>query len=224
MWNERISAVIFKSDDYQTIQRVHKMLELPYYPVKTVELNSNHAPDYQHLADILDSLYNLTETNNSYRILIASRSSDERKDILTILDKHDYDTARFILTPSETQSLQVQMVSVAKKDLNRSDNNNSIVNLHVSSGLFEKGDNEIIDLIDWKPGIHDLSLETDEYVVYVDRLVPPEYKKLSEVRGAVISDYQNYLEKVWVKELKGKYNVNINNNVLKEIYRKFEAH
>ena len=39
-------------------------------------------------------------------------------------------------------------------------------------------------------------------------------KKLSEIKGKVISDYQNYLEKKWLDELRNKYSVTINNDVL----------
>ena len=35
-------------------------------------------------------------------------------------------------------------------------------------------------------------------------------KNISEDRGALISDYQTYLEKKWVDELQQKYSVKIN--------------
>lgn len=39
-------------------------------------------------------------------------------------------------------------------------------------------------------------------------------KKLKETRGTVIQDYQNYLEDEWLKELKAKYEVVVNEGVL----------
>ena len=45
----------------------------------------------------------------------------------------------------------------------------------------------------------------------------PQPEELSDVRGLVVSDYQNYLEKIWVKELKSKYPVKINKKTLKKI-------
>lgn len=42
-------------------------------------------------------------------------------------------------------------------------------------------------------------------------------KPLSSVRGAVISDYQDYLEQKWIKQLKKKYPVKVNKEVLETI-------
>ena len=41
-------------------------------------------------------------------------------------------------------------------------------------------------------------------------VLAPANKQLNEVRGIAISDYQTYLEEQWVKELRAKYPVNIN--------------
>ena len=40
-------------------------------------------------------------------------------------------------------------------------------------------------------------------------------EEAADVRGQVTTDYQNALEKEWVKELKSKYKVKINKKVLK---------
>ena len=39
----------------------------------------------------------------------------------------------------------------------------------------------------------------------------------NNIKGVVISDYQNHLEKVWIEELKSKYSIVINNKVLSQI-------
>ncbi|GGH08325.1 hypothetical protein GCM10007422_25810 [Pedobacter zeae] len=44
-------------------------------------------------------------------------------------------------------------------------------------------------------------------------------KPLSEVRGEVIADYQQNLEENWLKSLKQKYQVRINENELKKLAR-----
>jgi len=46
-------------------------------------------------------------------------------------------------------------------------------------------------------------------------------KSLEDVRGRVVSDYQNWLEKEWLQTLHGKYQVKINNKALRKIKRKF---
>lgn len=52
------------------------------------------------------------------------------------------------------------------------------------------------------------------YVIVVNEQLAPMPKELSECRGQVISEYQNYLEDTWVKELKAKYPVVIHEDVL----------
>ena len=45
-------------------------------------------------------------------------------------------------------------------------------------------------------------------------------KPLSEIKGLVISEYQNLLEEEWLALLKKKYEIEINKNVLKLLYKK----
>ncbi|MBC8343494.1 MAG: hypothetical protein H8E61_05895, partial [Bacteroidetes bacterium] len=42
-------------------------------------------------------------------------------------------------------------------------------------------------------------------------------KKIKEIRGIVIADYQQYLESNWIEELKKKYPVAINEKILAEL-------
>ncbi len=92
-------------------------------------------------------------------------------------------------------------------------------NVSYEEGTFEKGQNEIIDAIKWQPGISRTFENEDGTVtiVLVEDLIDPSPKPLNECKGFVISDYNDELEKTWVKELKEKYEVKINNNILKSI-------
>jgi len=56
--------------------------------------------------------------------------------------------------------------------------------------------------------------EDKYYVVVVNEQLPEMPKELKEIKGAVISDYQNHLEKYWMKELVEKYPVKVYDNVL----------
>jgi peptidyl-prolyl cis-trans isomerase SurA len=52
------------------------------------------------------------------------------------------------------------------------------------------------------------------YVVKVDEVLQPGAKMLSEAKGAATSDYQNYLEKMWLEELAQKHPIVVNSAVL----------
>jgi peptidyl-prolyl cis-trans isomerase SurA len=52
------------------------------------------------------------------------------------------------------------------------------------------------------------------YVVKVTNLLPSTNKLLSEAKGIITSDYQNYLEKMWIDELTKKHTFKINENII----------
>ena len=47
-------------------------------------------------------------------------------------------------------------------------------------------------------------------------------KELDEIRGIVISDYQNYLEDLWILDLKKKYTIKVNDKLLQKIAKKYK--
>ena len=119
--------------------------------------------------------------------------------------------------------IRLEIRSRSKKNLEKELNRNSDLNLQIAHGKFEKGDNEIVDMIDWQEGVQELSIEETEYLVYVYEVIPPEPKLLNETRGKVIADYQNMLENNWIRELRSKYSVKINKKALNQIYEEFET-
>lgn len=57
------------------------------------------------------------------------------------------------------------------------------------------------------------------FVKYVTIYPPNQQRSFNEARGLVINDYQQVLEKQWIAELRKKYPVRINENVLKDIIK-----
>jgi peptidyl-prolyl cis-trans isomerase SurA len=52
------------------------------------------------------------------------------------------------------------------------------------------------------------------YVIKVDELIPAGPKLLLDAKGLITSDYQNYLEQEWLKELAKKYAFKINDKII----------
>lgn len=95
------------------------------------------------------------------------------------------------------------------------------LSLNMKEGLFEKGDNKALDTVKWAPGVYDAGVINNRYyIVKIDKIEKPEYKKLNEVKGLVIADYQDYLEKKWLVTLKQKYPVTINEQVVQSLVKK----
>lgn len=112
----------------------------------------------------------------------------------------------------------------AKKGYTQADilkltNKTSQLDLNIEEGIFTKNDNEIVAKAKWEKGaISKINNQSEVILVEVKEILPTQPKKLEEVKGAVTSEYQNYLEKKWLDELKGKYTVNIHQDVLKTLY------
>lgn len=56
----------------------------------------------------------------------------------------------------------------------------------------------------------------------IKEIRPDGYKPLKDIKGMVISDYQNELEKEWLKALRKKYPMKLNKPVLKKYIEEFE--
>lgn len=98
-------------------------------------------------------------------------------------------------------------------------NKSSQLNLQSESGLFSKGDNEMVDKVEWAPGLSENIINEDGTVTFIEivEVKEPMPKSLTEARGLITADYQNFLEKRWVDILKSKYDVKINRDVFKTI-------
>ncbi|MGB0978221.1 MAG: hypothetical protein ACPGVV_02445, partial [Croceimicrobium sp.] len=102
----------------------------------------------------------------------------------------------------------------------------SKLNLNIDSALAEAN-----QLADWKelvlseeePGKTAVKEFNGRYkqAVILD-IQSARQKELSEAKGRVVSDYQNYLEEEWIKSLKARYTVKINQDVLSEVVKELE--
>lgn len=90
--------------------------------------------------------------------------------------------------------------------------------LTITSKKFSEGDNDIIDKIKWKKGVTDNMTQNGKTVfVAVHGKIAPEPKSFNESKGLITAAYQDYLEKEWIQQLRGKYPVAINEEVLNSI-------
>ncbi|PKP18586.1 MAG: hypothetical protein CVU05_13245, partial [Bacteroidetes bacterium HGW-Bacteroidetes-21] len=92
-----------------------------------------------------------------------------------------------------------------------------------SQKLYSEGDDKSLDKDVWQnktliegklPSFVDVS---EKQIIIIHSLVNPEPKKLSEAKGLITADYQTYLEKEWIQELRNKYNVKVNQDVFQTI-------
>ncbi len=97
-------------------------------------------------------------------------------------------------------------------------NKKSSLNMVVEEGLFSRGDNAFVDQVVWSEGVSDLIYDNQNVkIICVDEVLPPQAKALSQIKGLIISDYQESLQAKWISELKSKYLVKVNEDVLELI-------
>jgi len=98
-------------------------------------------------------------------------------------------------------------------------NHDTIQKITIERKKYLKGENMNLEGIAWTPGISELIplADNEKALIIVHAVVPPEPKLLSEIRGSMTADYQNFLEKEWISELRTKYPVIINQEVFKSI-------
>ena len=94
-------------------------------------------------------------------------------------------------------------------------NAKSQLNLSVKTNKFEVDKTPFLSKTNLNKGINPIySFEDKYYVVKIDDILPAGMKELNETKGAVTSDYQNYLEKEWLMEIEKKHPVKIYTEVL----------
>ncbi len=89
--------------------------------------------------------------------------------------------------------------------------------LAIEKKTYEKGKNEDLNAIDWKVGamtngkVNPRNKSTRFMII--EKILPPGEKPLKDARGYVIADYQDFLEKQWVEELRNSYKVTVDDAI-----------
>jgi hypothetical protein len=92
--------------------------------------------------------------------------------------------------------------------------------LTIKGGSWDRGDNNIVDGVKWEKGVYQTTNGGLPVLVVITGIKPAEPLPFSKVQNEIISGYQEYLEKSWIKQLKESYPVKIDNIVFEEIRKK----
>lgn len=117
-------------------------------------------------------------------------------------------------------------LKIAKKVKKKSDKNadlNTLIEIITKSGVedisgvFTEGDNDAADLVISK--MKNNSISNNQFVVFDENnnKIIVIKDNLRYVKGLVTADYQNILEEEWIKSLRDKYEVKINQSVLNSV-------
>ncbi len=129
--------------------------------------------------------------------------------VYKIRDKDMAEKAKYIISSRENDG-----------DIAKAFENDSITSVRIEPDIYQKGDNKYVDQVDWVMGLSaPVTSDVEDLTVYVKirKVLPPQQKELSDARGLVTADYQNFLEEQWLNELKSKYEVTVNDAILEKI-------
>jgi peptidyl-prolyl cis-trans isomerase SurA len=138
----------------------------------------------------------------------------ERAVVLTVDCKDDKAEA-------DARKLSVQLLSgkINKETFASKLNKKVKDNIILIDGLYSKDDkNSPVANMNWQAGAGE-TVKKDGKIRFpiIMEIKAPQPKTLKEAKGLVISDYQNYLEKQWIDELRKKYAISINKDVLYQL-------
>jgi peptidyl-prolyl cis-trans isomerase SurA len=145
----------------------------------------------------------------------------------TIKDKYKY--------PTRIQAVQVKCVDAvtakkAEKLLNKTNNldiinaklNKKSVTVVADEVVYWKGQNKDFDKIcDWNTAcINKIYADKNENVlVKITGILQPSPKPLKEVKGSIISEYQNVLEQQWIEQLHKNNSIWVDKNTIYTILK-----
>lgn len=109
----------------------------------------------------------------------------------------------------------IQNDTINSKHVLEKINKESELNLKVRTNKFEHSQVDYMKGQNLKLGNNrPYEFDGKHYVIQVNEVIPPTQKELNEAKGAIISDYQNQLEKDWLNELEKKHPIIVHEDVL----------
>ena len=99
--------------------------------------------------------------------------------------------------------------------LRKTFNGDSIIRIRVEKGLFKRGDNALVDSAVFQKDTTVTKLKDFPIDAVYGKMLKKGPEDYTDVRGQVVADYQDQLEREWVAELRKKYPFKVNYEALR---------
>lgn len=227
-WKDRVEGTVFSASTMDILQKVEEKLANPPYLAARLPLSSLKSQQEVLAGNSTRSLDKMVANlrNDSTAVLEIYLPKNQQK-VAGLIEKHleaqALDKSRYKILPATNPEGSLRVLTYLPQGLEHIFNQQAPLALQVIEGPFERGNHPVVDLVRWEPGSYKLEQDGRAYLVQVDKVLPPAPKKLDEVRGQVISDYQQNLEQQWIQSLRQKYQVEINEAVLEQTLSKLNG-
>ena len=228
-WDQRVRGTVISAATPALLVRVQKELKTGRFPTVnsgakalvfrpgTAELTKAGEAALDDLAKRLagDSLMQVTVTGRVRKGEKASLARTRADAAARLLRQHGV-SARAIRTATQASAsadggAQLALTTAAPAALEARLNEQNPLSVQISQRVFAKGDNKVMDeLLAKGPGTYNVQKDGRYYAVTIDQTLPAGPKTLAEARGQATSDYQTYLEKEWIAQLRTARPVKVN--------------
>jgi peptidyl-prolyl cis-trans isomerase SurA len=248
-WDTRATATIYSLQSEKDLPKLKQEVAKGIYPISSIILansffKSNSAELDESAKKAADEVYSKLKADKTYTVELSGKiDSKESKSKSTIGSKRsravfDYlvskglDSSRIKIVGANQQfkkgdknndldrAVSYNLFSKSNKALEGIFNESDALNLQITEGTFQKNDNDILKSLDWKVGEFNTTKDGRSYYTVISKVEAPRLKTFEEAKGLIISDYQSYLEKEWIKSLKQKYPVVINQTEVNNLVKK----
>ena len=106
----------------------------------------------------------------------------------------------------------------SSEEISKQLNQDEKVNVIFTKSVFEKGSSQLPEDFEFKKGISDIFKHNEAFhIAQTFKILPKKQNTLEEVKGRVINNYQEHLEKKLIRRLKNQFKIEINKSVLTEL-------
>jgi peptidyl-prolyl cis-trans isomerase SurA len=245
-WGQRANAIIYQLANENAWNELKPYLNKNLYPMVQIQMptllyDKNDISLNEDIMKALDEIIRLMKQDPNLKLeIIGHGDNTERKTIaqeridpiikqLTFkridakrISSKNFGSTQPISKTDKKKNMRVELnlYSTSKKQLENILNQNTPNALKITEGLFQKKDNSYLDKTDWKTGNYTIKGENGKiFFIEILDIKEPRLKDFDEARGHVITDYQTFLEAEWLKELKNKYIIELNENELKKMIK-----
>ncbi len=238
-WEDRAKVIIYNVADQKTLSMLKDSLKVGYYAVDNLqplklEFDRKNSKLTEAQTKKLAPFALAAKTNPSYVFTLeAAKGIGETNEMMqyridairAFFKTEGVENVRFVGQKMGNAKIakaiiQLKILTTDYKVLEKRFNKENALRLEITEGLFEKQAQPILSKIDFKKGDYTVEQNGRVYYVIVEEIEPARVKKLEETRGIVISDYQQFLEREWITELRQKYQFSIDEKVMQAILLK----
>ncbi|GAA4368236.1 hypothetical protein GCM10023185_40800 [Hymenobacter saemangeumensis] len=239
-WDQRVQGTVISAATPELLARAQKEMKTGRYPVtKGLAKGATFRPNTAILTKIgwisldevarrmmEDTLTTVTLTGRIKKGEKASLAKARGDSAVSYLRRKSGIPARRLRSamaaaPFGEPTAQIALVSSSPTALEALMNEQNPLSVQVTQRIFQKGDNKVVDdMMNREPGTYTVQKDGRHYAVIIDKSLPAGPKSLAEARGQATSDYQTYLEKQWIAELRQKYPVKVNDAEVNKLVTK----